>query len=161
MRLIVGLGNPGKQYANTRHNLGFWLVDRLITEPRSVNDCRFFRNSNFINQCGREVKETIGRLKISLEDVLVAHDCFDVPVGQFKLQFSRGAAGHKGVQSIIDELGSRGFWRLRVGIGHPPEGVPADDYVLEKFSPQEQQILNSLYPQILTAIKDWVLKGAK
>lgn len=158
MKLIVGLGNPGKQYENTRHNLGFWLVDRLKTEPRSVLESGFFKNSSFINECGKEVKKTISRLEISLEDVLIIHDDFDLELGQFKLQFNRSAAGHKGVRSVINELDSKAFWRLRVGISKPPEDVDADDYVIGEFSPSEREVLNSLYPQILTTIQNWLLK---
>jgi PTH1 family peptidyl-tRNA hydrolase len=158
MKLIVGLGNPGKRYVGTRHNIGFWLLRQLVKEFNSLSAATFYKNSGFINECGWEIKRTISRLKISLEDTLVIHDDFDLPLGQFRLHFNRSAAGHKGVQSVMDELGSKAFWRLRVGIGKPAEGVEANDYVLEKFSPQEQQILDLLYPQILAAIKDWVLK---
>jgi len=159
MKLIVGLGNPGKQYQNARHNTGFWLVDRLSAEPRSVtNGVRFFKNTSFINDSGVDVKKAIRRFGVSLEDLLVVHDDFDLRLGQFKLQFGRSSAGHKGVQSVIDELDSKDFWRLRVGVGHPPVGGEANNYVLEHLSLQEQEILNSIYPQILATIKDWLLK---
>lgn len=157
MKLIVGLGNPGKKYEGTRHNLGFFLVDLLkkeIARPGVV----FFKNSNFINEAGEEVRKTISFYKIPLEDVLVIHDDFDLELGQFKLHANRSSAGHKGVQSLIDQLGSQNFSRLRVGIGHPPEGIEANDYVLERFSPQEQEVLDSIYPQILIAVQNWVLK---
>lgn len=158
MRLVVGLGNPGKEFENTRHNLGFFLVDLLkkeIAGPGVV----FFKNSSFINEAGKEIKKTIGWHKISLEDVLVIHDDFDLELGQFKLQSNRSSAGHKGVQSLIDELGSKDFSRLRVGISPPPLGIEANDYVLGRFSPPEQQILDSIYPQILSSVQDWVLKS--
>ncbi len=160
MKLIVGLGNPGKKYENTRHNTGFWLVDRLLTEPRSVSGdkTKVSKNTGFINNSGIDVKKTINRLEVSLEDLLIIHDDFDLELGQFKLQLGRSSAGHKGVQSVISGLGSKDFWRLRIGAGHLPTGVEGNDYVLECFSSQEQQILDSLYPQILTAVKDWVLK---
>ena len=156
MKLIVGLGNPGKWYDNTRHNLGFRFVDLLKADLDGVV---FFKNSSFINEAGKEVRKTISYFKISLEDVLVIHDDFDLELGRFKLQFGRSAAGHKGVQSVIDELGSRDFWRLRVGVGHPPRGVEPNDYVLDHFSSQEREILDSIFPQILAAVKDWVLKS--
>jgi len=162
MKLIVGLGNPGKKFENTRHNLGFWFVDRLKRSleagAATVGDVVFFKNTSFINDSGIDVKKTINRLKLPLEDVLVIHDDFDLELGELKLQFGRSDAGHKGVQSIINELGSKDFWRLRIGTGKLPEGVDADDYVLDHFSPSEQAILASLYPQILTTVKDWVLK---
>jgi len=163
MKLIVGLGNPGKKYENTRHNTGFWLVDRLVTEPRSVTDdgVRVFKNTTFINDSGVDVKKAIRRFGVSLEDVLVVHDDFDLELGQVKLQFGRSAAGHKGVQSVIDELGSKDFWRLRVGVGHPPAGIEANDYVLECFSPQEQEVLDSIYSQILATVQDWVFCQTK
>lgn len=157
MKLVVGLGNPGKEYEKTRHNLGFHFIDLLekeITDSGGV----FFKNSSFINEAGKEVKKTISYHKISLEDVLVIHDDFDLELGQFKLQSNRSSAGHKGIQSLINEIGSQGFWRLRVGIGHPSLGVEANDYVLEHFSSQEQEILGSIYPQILITVKDWLLK---
>ena len=157
MKLIIGLGNPGKKLESTRHNTGFFFVDRLKKEIAGP-DVRFFKNSTFINDSGIEVKGTISYYKILLEDVLVIHDDFDLELGQFKLQFGRSSAGHKGVQSVIDELGSQSFWRLRIGIGEP-EDVDADDYVLGRFSPQEQEVLASIFPQILTAVQDWVLKN--
>lgn len=159
MKLIVGLGNPGKEYENTRHSAGSHLVDMTKRDLGGTKkDIVFFKNTTFMNDSGIDVRKTINRLKISLEDVLVIHDDFDLELGQFRLQFGRSAAGHKGVRSVIEELGSRDFWRLRIGIGHPQTGVEANDYVLEHFSPQEQQILDSLYPQILAAVQDWVLK---
>ncbi len=157
MRLIVGLGNPGKECEGTRHNIGFWMVDRLKKEI-SGRETSFFKNSNFVNEAGKDVKKTISRLKIPLEDVLIIHDDFDLELGQFKLQFNRSSAGHKGVQSVIDELGSQAFWRLRIGIRHPPEGVEADDYVLARFSPQEREILEATFPQILLTAQNWLLK---
>jgi len=160
MKLIVGLGNPGKQYENTRHNLGFWVVDMIKRDWRGMKkDVIFFKNTAFINDSGADVKKTITLLKILLEDLLVIHDDFDLELGQFKLQFGHSSAGHRGVQSIIDELGAKDFWRLRIGTGKLPEGMDADDYVLGRFSPPEQQVLDSLYPQILATIRDWVLKN--
>lgn len=159
MKLVIGLGNPGKEYENTRHNTGSHLVDMIKRDLEGTRkDAVFFKNATFMNDSGIAVKETINRLKTPLEDLLIIHDDFDLELGQFRLQFGRSAAGHKGVQSVIEELGSRDFWRLRIGIGHPQTGVEANDYVLEHFSPQEQQILDSLYPRILAAVRDWVLK---
>jgi PTH1 family peptidyl-tRNA hydrolase len=157
MKLIVGLGNPGKQYENTRHNIGFWAVDRLRDDLKA-DGVVFFKNTSFVNDSGVDVRKTINRLKTPLEDLLVIHDDFDLELGQFKMQFGRSDAGHKGVRSIINELGSRDFWRLRIGTGKLPEGVDADDYVLDRFPPSEQQVLDSLYPQILDKVRDWVLK---
>jgi len=159
MKLIVGLGNPGKKYENTRHNAGFHFVGAIKGDLEGTRrDALFFKNSSFINESGKEVRKTISYYKIPLEDVLVVHDDFDLELGRFRIQFGRSSAGHKGVQSVIDELGSKDFWRLRVGVGHPSVGVEANDYVLEHFSPQEQEILDSLYPQILVTIEDWLLK---
>jgi PTH1 family peptidyl-tRNA hydrolase len=166
MKLIVGLGNnPCEKYHNTRHNTGFWAVDTLKDDLKAgaspattVGEAVFFKNSGFINNSGVEVKETINRFGVSLEDLLVIHDDFDLELGQFKLQFGRSSAGHKGVQSVIDQLGSKNFWRLRIGVGLLPVGVEANDYVLDRFSPQEREILDSIYPQILATVKDWVLK---
>ena len=159
MKLIFGLGNPGKKFEKTRHNTGFWVVDMIREDWRGIKrDVVFFKNTTFINDSGVDVKETINRFKIPLEDILIIHDDFDLELGQFRLQFGHSSAGHKGVQSIIDELGSQDFWRLRIGTGKLPEGADADDYVLEQFSPSEQQVLDSLYPQTLSTVKDWVLR---
>ena len=161
MKLIVGLGNPGKQYENTRHSTGFFFVGRLKKGEWDVDKIvKFFKNTSFMNDSGIEVKKTISYYKIPLEDVLVIHDDFDLELGQFKLQFGRSSAGHKGVQSVIDELGSQSFWRLRIGIGEP-EDVDADDYVLSRFPSQEQEVLASIFPQILTAVQDWVFCQTK
>jgi PTH1 family peptidyl-tRNA hydrolase len=158
VKLVVGLGNnPRKKYKNTRHNTGFWLVD-LLKEEIEGQEVVFFKNSGFINNSGTDVKKTINHLRVPLEDLLVVHDDFDLELGQFKLQSGRSSAGHKGVQSVIDELDSQDFWRLRVGVGRPPEGVEVNEYVLEHFSSSERQIIDSIYSQILAAVKDWVLK---
>ncbi len=159
MKLIIGLGNPGKEYENTRHNTGFCFVDMIKRDLEGAKkDVVFFKNTTLMNDSGLAVKKTINRLKTPLEDLLIIHDDFDLELGQFRLQFGRSSAGHRGVQSVIEELVSQDFWRLRVGVGPLPVGVEASDYVLERFSPQEQQIIDSLYPQILAAVQDWVLK---
>ena len=157
MKLIVGLGNPGKKYENTRHNTGFRFVD-LLEKELVGSGVLFFKNSTFINDSGIDVKKTINRLKIPLEDLLIIHDDFDLELGQFKLQSNRSSAGHKGVQSVIDELGSKDFWRLRIGIGHPPVGVESSDYVLDHLSLAEQGVLASIFPNILATTKDWLLQ---
>ncbi len=134
------------------------MVKRDLEGVKKDPGVAFFKNSGFINNSGIDVRKTINRLGVSLEDLLVIHDDLDLSLGQFRLQFGRSDAGHKGVRSVINALRSQDFWRLRIGVGRPPENVEADDYVLERFSPQEREVLDSIYPQILTTIKDWVLK---
>lgn len=162
IKIIVGLGNPGRQYQGTRHNLGHWLISRLKNEwenkplpkPRII----WAQNRSFMNEAGKDVAQLVRRHRVELKDLLLLHDDLDIPLGEFRLQFNRSSAGHRGVQSVIDELGSPAFWRLRVGIGRPPAGETVDDFVLGRFSLKEQQILDALYPRLFAIIRDWLLR---
>lgn len=161
MKLVVGLGNTGKKYNNTRHNLGHWVVERLKKMRSHEFESKqiiLAKNVGFMNESGEDVLRLVKKAGADLKNLLIIHDDFDVPLGEFKLQFGRSSAGHKGVQSVIDELGSKDFWRLRVGIGRPPAGVEADDFVISEFSPPEQEIIDDLFPSLLQAVEDWVLK---
>lgn len=153
--LIVGLGNPGARYAHTRHNLGARIVEALraaLKQPlfrlwpalhaRVSRGARLLAvPTTFMNDSGRAVALLVRQSRIPLDRVLIVHDDKDLAFGQWKLQKGRSAAGHRGVQSIIDALGTAACWRLRVGIGAPPSGVPTDAYVLHTFSTTEEQAL--------------------
>lgn len=148
IRLIVGLGNPGAEYAETRHNAGFWLVDRLAqrhgaqfkVESRFHGqccricvggaECWLLKPTTFMNRSGQSVSSLANYFKIPLEEILVAHDELDLAPGAVRLKQGGGHAGHNGLRDIISAMGGRDFWRLRIGIDHPGSARQVVDYVL-------------------------------
>lgn len=150
--LIIGLGNPGKEYKNTRHNVGHMVVDHL--EKKKPDNFALAKTETFMNKSGLAVKKLIRNRKMGIENLIVIHDDIDLPIGQFKIQKNRGAAGHKGVQSIINELGTKDFWRVRIGIcpeGKKPENV--EKFVLQKFRKGEEEIIKEEIGEIAEKIK--------
>lgn len=154
--IIVGLGNPGTKYKHTRHNLGFLVVEALaqklkIDSWQKRKECLIGESAgivlvlpqNFMNNSGQALLKSFD--KKTIKNMLVIHDELDLSFGQMKLQNDRSAAGHKGVQSIIDAFGTKNFWRLRLGIGQTPKPSDAENFVLQKFTKEEQEQL----PQIL------------
>ena len=157
IRLIVGLGNPGPQYELTRHNVGFWLVDRLAAREGVAfrheaklhgslcrvtlagQDLRLLKPTTFMNRSGQSVSATARYFAISPEQILVAHDELDLPPGAVRLKHGGGHAGHNGLRDSIQQLGSRDFWRLRIGIGHPGDKAQVIGYVLDR-APREQEV---------------------
>ena len=151
MRLIVGLGNPGNKYCRNRHNVGFILLDEL-TEKLGLewddsaklkakiaknSDLILVKTSEFMNISGGSVSLAFHFFKVPLDELTVIHDDVDLEFGEVKRQFSSGAAGHHGVESIISSLGTKDFWRARVGIGRPTNAQPVEDFVLSNFSDEE------------------------
>jgi|SRR5581483_6782662 len=155
MRLVVGLGNPGPQYTNTRHNIGSRLVDCLSDLGAATH---FFKPESFMNECGPEIAEKLRFYKLSSDDLLVIHDELDLPFGEMRLQYGRSSAGHHGVDSIIGALGTEAFWRLRVGIG-PRGEVPGDQFVLERFSNVEENKMAEIANKAKEMVSDWLEKG--
>lgn len=154
--LIIGLGNPGARYARTRHNLGARVAETLrefLGQPafRRHRDlhARVSRGAGllaipttFMNASGRAVRSLVRRSTVPLDRLLVIHDDKDLAFGTLKLQRGRSSAGHRGVQSVIDALGSNTFWRLRIGIGAPPAGTATDEFVLQPFTETEERALS-------------------
>jgi peptidyl-tRNA hydrolase, PTH1 family len=160
MKLVVGLGNPGKKYEATRHNAGFWFIDQIAgregatlrRESRfqgaagklSLNegDLWLLKPETFMNNSGQAVAALAGYYKISAKEILVAHDELDLPPGSTKLKFGGGLSGN-GLKSVAACLGTRDFWRLRIGIGHPRDNAASEkeviDYVLHAPRAEEQQ----------------------
>lgn len=136
MKLIVGLGNPGKEYERTRHNVGALVVDEL--KRRGVTG-HLLKPETYMNRSGEAVSKRMAYYKLSFRDLIVIHDDADLPFGVFKMEEGRGSAGHNGVQSIIEALGGqKGFLRLRIGIGRPISAeVPLEDWVLGRWSADE------------------------
>jgi PTH1 family peptidyl-tRNA hydrolase len=162
--LIVGLGNPGPEYATTRHNAGFWFADLLAREHGgrftparklqgesaeikiSGHRIRLLKPTTYMNLSGQSVSAAINYYKIPAENVLVAYDELDLPPGRVQLKFDGGSAGHNGIGSVIEHIGTK-FWRLRFGVGHPRDselGVgrkPVIDHVLERARGAEEESL--------------------
>ena len=156
MKLIVGLGNPGAKYQNTRHNFGFMALDLLgkklglTWRDSSKLKAEVAKNANyvlakpttFMNQSGFAVSALLKFYKLSLDDLIVLHDELDIDFGKWKLSSDSRAAGHNGVQSIIDQLGSKKFARFRLGIRSDlSRETDGEKFVLEKFSPEETKKL--------------------
>lgn len=159
MYLIVGLGNPGKQYENTRHNLGFRVLDLLISGEKweSKYDSKFIKLDDiilakpqtFMNKSGEAVKEILKYYPAA--ELIIVHDDLDLPLGSIRVQREASSAGHNGVQSIIDELGTKDFIRIRLGI----EGRE----VLEKFSPEEENIVKEVLLKAKDAVETLMTEG--
>src|SRR3989344_5352890 len=146
-KLIVGLGNPGQEYENTRHNAGFIFIDKLSEQLKDA--CfKYEKPQTFMNKSGAAVLALVKFHKIKPENILIVHDDIDILWGNFKLSFGRSSAGHKGVESIIKALKTKNFWRLRIGIqpirqAHgKPKHIPADKIILKKFTSAELKTLD-------------------
>jgi len=146
MKLFIGLGNPGKKYENTRHNVGHMVIDHL---PQEKN---ILKSDTYMNESGIFVQKQVHFYKINLNNLYVIHDDLDLPVGEYRLQFDRGPAGHHGVESIIQHLGTQTFNRIRVGIGHPPSNIPVEDYVLKPFTSEEKILINQVIDKIVAEL---------
>lgn len=177
MKLIVGLGNPGAKYQKTRHNLGFLVIDYLAQNEEwkksKKTNCLYLKKQinseavelikpqTFMNNSGRAVNYAQKKHYIKPEDIIVIHDDIDLPLGEIKIQKGRGSAGHHGVQSVIDQLGTKDFTRMRIGIKpiNNTEGriTNAEKFVLENFTAEEKdlikQIIEKAVQMITTAIK--------
>lgn len=160
--LIVGLGNPGREYQFNRHNIGFMLIDRLcrelLTSPGMVQSKAIIAKAQFagksvilakpqtyMNLSGQSVSSLVRFYKIPSDRLLVAHDDLDLPLGTIRLRPGGGSGGQKGVSSIIQQLGTQNFPRLRIGIGRPPGRMDAAAYVLQDFNQEERELL----PEVL------------
>lgn len=156
IKLIVGLGNPGAEYARTRHNVGAWLVESIAADAGTtlnfetkfhgnIANCRINGEKIFLlvpttymNDSGRSVLAVAHYYKIAPEAILVAHDELDIPVGDIKLKQDGGHGGHNGLRDIIKHLGSKNFVRVRIGIGHPGDRKRVTNYVLSAPNAQDE-----------------------
>lgn len=167
IKLFVGLGNPGANYSNTRHNAGFWWVDLIAQQTNSTlaSESKFFgiagklnQHANrwllmpttFMNASGKAVAALANYYKILPEEIMVIHDELDLPAGEIKLKFGGGHGGHNGLRDIHSALGTKDYWRLRVGIGHPGNRNEVVNFVLKPPTKGEQ-----------TAIDDCLYESSK
>ena len=148
IKLIVGLGNPGAEYANTRHNVGAWFVARLADQAQQtlrkenkfyglvakLNRCWLLKPTTFMNESGQAVAALAHFYKIQPQEILIAHDELDFPTGKIRLKEHGGHGGHNGLRNIIQQLGTVDFYRLRIGIGHPGHKDRVTPYVLSEPS---------------------------
>jgi PTH1 family peptidyl-tRNA hydrolase len=179
MKLIVGLGNPGREYERHRHNIGFMVVEALLPRARAeLNQQKFAAKvgqgtlagervlfvepQTFMNLSGRSVAEAARFYKVAVEDVLVIHDELDLPFGRLQLKAGGGSGGHNGLKSTVSSLGDEGFIRLRFGIGKP-EGPNARErvagYVLSNFDDGERRQLEELIGRSVDMTETWIRDG--
>ena len=174
--LIVGLGNPGRQYENHRHNVGFQVVDRLAAAHQLEFDqhrhhanlargrvegvnVALVKPQTFMNLSGEAVSAVVRFYRVSLEHLLVIYDDLDLPVGSLRLREQGGAGGHRGMTSIIDHLNSRAFPRLRIGIGRPPGQMPPEAYVLQAFTADQRVMIEDAYQRAVQAVQTVLRDG--
>jgi len=175
LKIVVGLGNPGDQYAKTRHNIGWMVLDRLADragwtgkgrtrDASSIAMGRFkgldvtlVKPLTWMNDSGLAVRKVLAREHAPLVDLLVVTDDFALPFGKLRFREGGGPGGHNGLGSIIAELGTEKFSRLRIGIGDP--GRNAVDHVLSRFEPDEQQRLDELLDAAADAVEAWAREG--
>ena len=165
MKLVIGLGNVGKEYQNTRHNVGFMVLDSFVNDftlekkfqAYIKKDCidgvdvLFVKPTTFMNLSGIAVRKLVDYYKISIEDILVIQDDMDLPFGKYRCKIDSSSGGHNGIKSIIDSLGTTHFARLKIGISHDLKGDTVQ-YVLGNFSKEEMAFLSqhfSFYQEII------------
>ncbi|KKR56672.1 MAG: Peptidyl-tRNA hydrolase [Candidatus Curtissbacteria bacterium GW2011_GWA1_40_47] len=172
MKLIVGLGNPGVKFEKTRHNLGFMVMDffagnkGLSWQYNSDFSSHYAKDAElviakpttYVNQSGIAVASICRYFRVDLSDLLVIHDDLDLPFGKIRLTYGSSSAGHRGIESIIENLGME-FTRLRIGIGRPLESIDPEKYVLQKFSTEENKQLPKIIEKSTEAIKSYLDLG--
>lgn len=178
MFLIVGLGNPGKKFKHTRHNLGFEVINELAREEnfpqsKSLGKSLISRNKinekevilakpqTYMNKSGTAVRQLLDRFSLKSDDLVVIHDDLDLLLGNLKVSQDRGAGGHNGVQSVINELQTKNFIRIRLGIGHEHGTPDRKRFVLGKFQQSERKAVERMKQEAVEALKTIVRKGAK
>lgn len=174
--LVVGLGNPGREYRDTRHNIGFMVIDQLCKEM-GVSMTRvqsralvaagklegqkivLAKPQTFMNLSGQAVSGLVRFYKVPLEQLIVAHDDLDLPLGTLRLRPGGGSAGQKGMESIIRQLSTQNFARLRMGIDRPPGQMDAAAYVLQHFTRAEQEVVGLVLDRAASAVRTFVRDG--
>ncbi len=176
MKIIVGLGNPGRKYEHTRHNVGFMAVELLakhlsvgITQEKyhavigksriGSEEVLLAKPQTYMNDSGRSVAAIIRYTYSAVSDIIVLHDDLDLPLGSVRVKTGGGHGGHNGLRSIIEHLGSSDFIRVRIGIGRPMQNIDAADYVLSSFVTDERGLARAAAAKAAEAAKSIVLEG--
>lgn len=175
VKLIVGLGNPGKEYEETRHNIGFKVIDELSKNLQiPLNETKFkglFGKGNingtqvillkpmtYMNLSGEAVGALMNFYKIPTDELLVIYDELDLPVGKIRLRYKGSAGGHNGIKSIIQHIGTQEFNRIRIGIDRPERGMPVANYVLSKFKKEDLPVMQEMVEKSAKACEEWIEK---
>ena len=176
MRIVVGLGNPGKQYESTRHNVGWMVLDKVAERSGLAGhaksrdaaatmrgrynglDLELVKPMTYMNESGLAVRKVLARERAPLEDLLIVYDDFDLPLGKLRIRGEGSAGTHNGMRSIVGEMGTQKFARLRVGIGEPERN--AINHVLTRFAGDERQVLDEVLEAAADAVEDWARDGA-
>lgn len=178
MKCIVGLGNPGRKYRRTRHNIGFMVVDELLKRHKwKLSHQKFngdyaleyyegvqvllLQPQTFMNLSGESIRGVVNYYNIDVEDILVVYDDLDLPVGKIRLREKGGHGGHNGIRSTIDHLETKDFKRIRIGIGRPTNRVPVVNYVLSPFSKEEREDVHISIQTAADACEDWLKTSFK
>lgn len=173
MKCFIGLGNPGKKYEGTRHNIGFMVIDELARRHQFTLDKSKFKNDyaiqfiqgekamfvkpkSFMNLSGEAVRPLIDYYNIELENIIVLYDDLDLPTGKIRLRKQGGHGGHNGIRSLITHLGTKQFKRIRLGIGRPTDSRPIVDYVLQPFSKEQKHQIDDSITLSADACEDWI-----
>jgi PTH1 family peptidyl-tRNA hydrolase len=174
--LLIGLGNPGREYRDSRHNVGFMFIDRLIvrlnarglkvqskaivtTATHEEHKLILAKPQTYMNLSGQSAQGLLHFYKLPIENMLVAHDDLDIPFGTIRIRPGGGPGGQKGMASTIEQLGTKDFPRLRIGIGRPPGRMDPSDYVLQGFSRDEVKILSEIIDHAADAALTFVVDG--
>jgi PTH1 family peptidyl-tRNA hydrolase len=174
--LIVGLGNPGRRYVHNRHNVGFQCVDQLarthnltFTKRQSRGWLAFgeideraiilLKPRTFMNESGRSVAPVSRFYHVPATRLMVIYDELDLELGSVRLRPKGGSGGHKGMRSVIAQLGSQDFPRVRIGIGRPPGRMDPADYVLQSFREDERPVIEEIYDWVVSAVECWLREG--
>ena len=174
--LLIGLGNPGREYRDNRHNVGFMLIDRLavrldahgmkvqskaIVTTASYQERRLIlaKPQTYMNLSGNSAQGLLNFYKLPMENMLIAHDDLDIPFGTLRIRPKGGPGGQGGMASTIEKLGTNGFARLRIGIGRPPGRMDPAAYVLQDFSRDEMRILSEIIDRAADAALEFVMNG--
>ncbi len=178
LKLVVGLGNPGAEYARTRHNAGFWYVDELarsaggnwrrearyqceLTRVKVADhELWLMKPQTFMNKSGAAVRSLAAFYRIAPAQMLVVHDEIDLPPGVVRLKEAGGHGGHNGVRDVIAHLGAD-FWRMRIGVGHPGSKDQVIDAVLDRATPDEQRLIDAALERAYAALPDLMCDGAQ
>ena len=173
MKLIVGLGNPGSEYSNTRHNVGFEIIDKYLNKYNLVsnktkfegiyidtvinnNKVIFLKPQKYMNLSGEVVKKYVDYFKIDINDILIIHDDLDQEIGKIKLKQNSSSGGHNGIKNIENNLNTKNYKRLKIGISNN-KNVNTKDYVLGKFSKEERKILDKTIEKSCEIIDDFLI----
>lgn len=173
MKCIVGLGNPGRKYKKTRHNIGFMVIDELLDrhhlklnkrkfngeyamEPIGNKKTILLKPQTFMNLSGEAVRPLIDYFNIPIEDIIVIYDDLDLPTGKIRLREKGGHGGHNGIRSLIEHLGTKDFKRIRIGIGRPVTPIPVIDYVLGSFPKDQKEAVNNSINKSADACVSWL-----